>query len=91
MKIFKIAALGIVAVSLSACETPHEPLAKTMGDAVAQNMAVQIINPQGSHVDIVPGNDGERVMRAHDRLVTEKKEQETVRFPAFIIQQNGAK
>ena len=73
MKLFSVLALSLAAIGLAACETPSEHITADFGNAVRHNMAAQIINPEGSRVDEVPAQDGERVLRAHDRLVTEEK------------------
>jgi hypothetical protein len=71
---------------VSGCHSPDLPLAENLGESVKRNMAMHIINPQGHRVTEIPDSDGERVMRAHDRLVKEKSTQPTVQFPAFVIQ-----
>jgi hypothetical protein len=89
MKTILFATFVAVFTVLSGCHSPDLPLAETFGESVKRNMAMHIINPQGEHVTNIPGSDGERVLRAHDRLVKEKSAQPTVQFPAFVIQ--GAK
>lgn len=59
MKIIEIAVLGFTAASLCACDTPRQSLSENMGNAVTHNMAMHIINPQGSRVEELPGTDGE--------------------------------
>jgi hypothetical protein len=88
MKTFIYASLAAVTVFLCGCESPRTPMAENFGEAVKRNMAAHIINPQGLHGTEIPGHDGTRVVRAHDRLVKEK-EAPTVQFPAFVVQQPG--
>jgi type IV pilus biogenesis protein CpaD/CtpE len=71
-------------VSLTACATTP-PDSYHFGEAVAHNMAAQIINPEGSRVAEIPPLDGARVERAYDRLMRDDKKDTDLRIPAFVI------
>jgi hypothetical protein len=87
MKKIVLATLFSGCTLLSGCHSPDAPLNANFGEAVKRNMAMHIINPEGQHVTEIPGNDGERGQRAHDRMVKEKSTQPTMQLPAFVIQQ----
>lgn len=91
MKLFPVLTLSVALTGLASCDTPREHLAEGFGNAVRQNMAAHIINPEGLRADEIPAHDGARAMRAHDRLVTEKQTAPTLQIPAFVIQQSGNK
>jgi len=74
----------VATLGLAACET-QTPESYKFGEAVAHNMAVQIINPEGSRVNEIPQLDGERVARARDRLMKEEKKDSELRIPAFVL------
>lgn len=85
MKNVTFAALVTACSLLPACHSPDMPLAENFGESVKHNMAMHIINPSGQHVTEIPGNDAERTLRAHDRMVKEKA-QPAPEIPAFVIQ-----
>ena len=75
-KILKILIIGAaVPIALAACENPpHQPrtmLSPSFGDAVHHNMAVQIINPEGSQDFGPTPMDGDRANIAVKRYRTD--------------------
>ena len=60
------------ALALGGCADPHLPLAPDYGNAVATNMAAQIINPAPNTTYREPVTNGERMTDAMDRYRTGK-------------------
>jgi hypothetical protein len=81
--------IGLAATTLlGGCMSAPAPLSPSFGNAVQHNMALHIINPEGSRVAEIPAHDGLRVVRAQDRLIREEKKNE-ITLPAFIIGGGG--
>lgn len=76
--VFRILAIVALApVALAACENPAKPKAtlhSSFGDAVRHNMAVQIVNPEGSQDFSPPEMDGDRASNAVTRYRTGQTE-----------------
>jgi len=68
----------LVPIALAACENPPDKprttLSPSFGDAVRHNMAVQIINPEGSQDFTPPPMDGARAASAVERYRTGQTE-----------------
>ena len=75
-KIFKISLIAAVApIALAACENPPQKprtmLSPSFGDAVRHNMAVQVVNPEGSQDFGPTPMDGDRANIAVKRYRTD--------------------
>lgn len=71
MNAFKIALIAGALVLVTACETePKLQLSPDFGNAVRHNMAVHIIDPEGSPEPVTaPDLSGDRAHRAYERML----------------------
>ena len=71
MNAFKISLIAGALVLVTACETePKLQLSPNFGNAVRHNMAVHIIDPEGSpEPTTAPDLSGDRAHRAYERML----------------------
>jgi len=59
-------------LALAGCEDPHLPFAPGFGNAVATNIAAQVVNPTPHAEGPAPATDGKRIGDAIERYRTGK-------------------